>query len=116
METASRQVSRHHPDILMVDDDPVTIASIGDLLVGSGYTVASAPTGEAALNAAPSLRPRLLILDVGMPGMDGYTLCRRMREHPATSNVPILFLSSASSVEARVAGLRAGGIDFLGKP
>jgi sigma-B regulation protein RsbU (phosphoserine phosphatase) len=111
-----RQVSRHHPDILVVDDDPVTIASIGDLLVGSGYTVASAPTGEAALNAVPSLRPRMLILDVGMPGMDGYTLCRRMREHPATSNVPILFLSSASSVDARVAGLRAGGIDFLGKP
>lgn len=116
MHGASRQVSRHQPDILVVDDDPVTVASIGGFLVESGYSVASAPSGQAALRAAPSLRPRLLILDVSMPDMDGYAVCRRMREHPITASVPILFLSSSSSLEARLTGLRAGGIDFLGKP
>lgn len=103
------------PDILLVDDDPVTVAAISGLLSASGYAVASAPSGSAALRAAPGMRPRLLILDISMPDIDGYSVCRQLRAHPATASVPILFLSSSSAPDARLSGLRAGGIDFLGK-
>jgi sigma-B regulation protein RsbU (phosphoserine phosphatase) len=107
---------RPYPDVLIMDDDPVVIAALTDWLTASGYSVVSACTGEALIRAARTLRPRLVILDIGMPDLDGYAVCRHLRQQPWTLATPLLFLSSQASVDARVCGLRAGAIDFIAKP
>lgn len=103
-------------DVLLVDDDPVAVLAVRSTLTDAGYTVAAVPSGDAALDATPLLRPRLVILDVAMPDLDGFSVCRRLRAEDASTHFPVLFLSSSSGVESRIAGLRAGGIDYLIKP
>lgn len=105
-----------HPDVLVADDDPTVTSAIGGVLVEAGYSVHAVSTGAEALSAAAALHPRLLILDVSMPDIDGYRVCERLRSMPETSTIPVLFLSSSASLSARLSGLRAGAVDYLGKP
>src|SRR4051812_26061713 len=104
------------PDVLVADDDPTAIASVQFTLSEAGHSVATACSGSDTIRAAIATRPRLVILDVGMPDVGGYDVCRLLRANPATAEIPILFLSSASALASRVAGFRAGGVDFLAKP
>jgi sigma-B regulation protein RsbU (phosphoserine phosphatase) len=103
-------------DVLLVDDDPVAVLAVRNTLADAGYTVVAASSGEAALDATRLLHPRLVILDVAMPDLDGFSVCRQMRAEDTATHFPVLFLSSSSEVESRLAGLRAGGIDYLMKP
>jgi len=99
--------------ILVVDDEP-NIADLVELyLAREGYRVRKASTGEAALAAAERERPRLVVLDVGLPDMSGLEVCTQLR---AASNTPVIFLTARDSEVDRVLGLELGGDDYLTKP
>ncbi len=99
--------------ILVVDDEP-NIADLVDLyLARDGYRVVKAATGSGALEAVDRDRPRLVVLDVGLPDVDGLEVCRRLR---ATSQVPVIFLTARDSEVDRVLGLELGADDYLTKP
>ena len=99
--------------VLVVEDDEPLVASIRRTLAYEGYTVRTATTGLAGLQLAREAPPDLVILDVNLPGLDGFEVARRLR---AGGGVPILILSARDSVEDRVAGLEAGADDYLVKP
>lgn len=99
--------------ILVVDDDPHIREVICFALTKAGHVTVTADDGEAALSAVGTSRPRLIVLDVGMPGLDGLGVCREVRK---TSDVPILFLSARDEEIDRVLGLEMGGDDYVTKP
>ena len=113
---ATHQHEIFRPTILAVDDDPESLRLIAGLL-RDNYHVRIATGGEQALRAAEvEPRPDLILLDVVMPGMDGYDLCRRFRAQAHTRDTPILFLTVRSTVEDEETGFAAGGVDYLTKP
>lgn len=103
-------------DVYIVDDDPAALLSVREALAETGYMVRESLSSVVALRQAPLLRPRLLILDVSMPDLDGVSLCRQLHDVQATRGTPVLFLSSNAALESRLAGIRAGAVDFLCKP
>jgi two-component system, sensor histidine kinase and response regulator len=104
------------PLLLVVDDDAVNVELLCDLLEALGYRVLGAHGGEAALQAARERRPDLVLLDVMMPGMNGYEVCRRLKADPATAAVPVVFVTALSDTDDKVKAIEAGGDDFLTKP
>ena len=99
--------------IVVVDDEP-NIADLVDLyLAREGFRVLKTETGEAGLRAVKDHRPRLVVLDVGLPDVDGLEVCKRLR---ATSQIPVIFLTARDSEVDRVLGLELGGDDYLTKP
>ncbi len=105
-----------NPKILVVDDTPQNVKLLTDLLTVKGYTVVTASTGEEALVKVGSERPDLVLLDVMMPGMSGYDVCRKLRADPATALLAIVLVTSLDPHEERVKGMEAGADDFLSKP
>lgn len=99
--------------ILVADDDAQIRDVVRIALTQAGFGVAEAPDGRAALEKAESLRPDLIILDIGMPEMDGLEVCRTLRR---TSEVPILFLTAHADEIDRVVGLELGADDYVAKP
>ncbi|HEX8692189.1 MAG TPA: response regulator [Longimicrobium sp.] len=104
------------PLLLVVDDDAVNVELLCDLLEALGYRVLGAHGGEAALHAVRERRPDLVLLDVMMPGMNGYEVCRRLKADPATAAVPVVFVTALSDTDDKVKAIEAGGDDFLTKP
>jgi CheY-like chemotaxis protein len=102
--------------ILVVDDDLETVKLIGLMLERRGYTISAAQSGAQALAKAQAERPVLIILDVMMPDMDGYEVCRRLRANTATTDVPIIMFTAKTQVDDKVAGFQAGADDYLTKP
>jgi signal transduction histidine kinase len=102
--------------VLVVDDDPAGRNAVTALLSSDGYEVATAPDGPTALRLATELRPDVLLVDVMMPGMDGFDVTRRIRDLPDLAEVPILLLTALDDHKSRIAGLEAGADDFLYKP
>jgi pilus assembly protein CpaE len=102
--------------ILIVDDDIETVRLVGITLEREGYEIQAATTGKQALQKSADNPPDLFILDVMMPGMDGYKTARLLRERPETKDVPILFFSAKGSINDRVSGFQSGGDDYLAKP
>ena len=100
--------------ILLTEDDPLTLEALGELLRLEGFEVCEASSGEAALELWRSERPDLVCLDIMMPGMDGYEVCRRLRKLDAA--VPILFLSAKSEENDVIVGLELGADDLIRKP
>lgn len=101
--------------VLVVDDDP----SIVDLLVEflrHDYSVSVATNGQQAIDFCRQQLPDLVLLDVIMPDLDGYEVCRRLKSDPATRDVPIIFVTARNELEHEVKGLEAGAVDFLSKP
>lgn len=101
--------------ILIVEDDPIVIHTIERILRGV-YQVRVASSGVEGLQSARREAPDLVILDVIMPGMDGFTVCREMRQDALLSEIPILFLTAKTRDEDKIAGLSAGADDYLSKP
>src|SRR5881392_831919 len=99
--------------ILIVDDEPSILATMAPLLRARGYEVATATTGHAALDAVDHQPPQLVILDLGLPDLDGVEVCRRLREG---RSVPILILSARGAEREKVAALDAGADDYVTKP
>ncbi len=108
--------STRRPTILIVDDTPENIALISSLLKGA-YRTKVATEGETALRLASiNGQPDLILLDVMMPGMDGYEVCRRLKENPKTADIPVIFLTARSDVEDERRGLELGAVDYIAKP
>ena len=102
--------------ILVVDDTPANIKLLGDLLASRGYAVTTAANGEEALAKLAAEKPDLVLLDVMMPGISGYDVCRRIRADPATALLPVVMCTSLDPQQERVKGIEAGADDFLSKP
>jgi len=102
--------------ILVVDDVPVNVKLLADLLTIKGYAVVTAANGAEALVKVEKDRPGLVLLDVMMPGMSGYDVCRKIRENPATTMLPIIMVTALDPTQERVKGIEAGADDFLSKP
>jgi DNA-binding response OmpR family regulator len=103
-------------DILVVDDAPATLDLLSSWLKEAGYSVRAAISGELAIRSAFDFPPALVILDVRMQGIDGFEVCRRLRLHPATSEVPVIFVSGLTDIANRMRGFEVGGVDFITKP
>lgn len=102
--------------ILLVDDDPGNLSVLGSLL-HQHYDVLIAPSGERALQIATSVpKPDLILLDVLMPGMDGYEVLARLRGDPATSDIPVIFVTGLDSIEDEERGFKFGATDYIAKP
>jgi class 3 adenylate cyclase/CheY-like chemotaxis protein len=102
--------------ILVVDDTPHNVKLLADLLSVKGYRVVTASSGAEALAAVEAERPTLVLLDVVMPGMSGYEVCRRIRENPAAGILPVIMVTALDPAQERIKGLEAGADDFLSKP
>jgi adenylate cyclase len=102
--------------ILVVDDVPVNVKLLADLLTVKGYDVVTAANGAEALAKVEKDRPGIVLLDVMMPGMSGYDVCRKLRENPATTMLPIIMVTALDPTQERVKGIEAGADDFLSKP
>jgi DNA-binding response OmpR family regulator len=106
----------HTFNILIIEDDAIVARTIERCLRGNEYRIQVTNTGVAGLRAARRKIPDLVLLDVMMPGMDGYTVCKEMREDAFLKEVPIIFLTAKSKVEDKIIGLSVGADDYLGKP
>ena len=102
--------------ILVVDDTPHNVKLLADILGMKGYTITTAVNGEDALAKVAADQPDLMLLDIMMPGLSGYDVCRKLRESPATALLPIVLCTSLDPKEERVKGIEAGADDFLAKP
>ncbi len=102
--------------ILVVDDEPLIVEMIEDTLTTEGYTVSKAYSGEEALSAVESDPPDLVLLDLMLPGMDGYEVSRQMQRDARFSHIPVIMLTAKSAVSDRVSGYERGADDYITKP
>ncbi len=100
----------------MVDDNPENLRLLGAILEQQGYSTAFAINGDEALSFLENELPDLILLDIMMPGDDGYTVCRKFRELPVTKMVPIIFLTARTETDDIVKGFNSGGVDYITKP
>ncbi|MGL5062171.1 MAG: sensor histidine kinase [Microcoleus sp.] len=102
--------------ILVVDDTPTNLQVLFDLLSEQGYRVAIAKTGETALQRLQAFQPNLILLDVMMPGIDGFETCQRLKANPVTDDIPVMFMTALSDSVDKVKGLNLGAVDYITKP
>jgi DNA-binding response OmpR family regulator len=102
--------------VLVVDDDPVIVRLLEVNLRLEGYEVETAFRGEEALERAAATSPDLVILDVMMPGLDGWETCRRLRDQPASAGTPVVFLSARAQDDDRSDGVGLGSVSYVTKP
>ncbi|MCZ6633349.1 MAG: response regulator [bacterium] len=103
-------------NILIVDDTPANLRLLSSLLSESGFKARGVPNGPLALKAADLDPPNLIMLDITMPDMDGYEVCRRLKEKENTRDIPIIFISALDRVEDKVNAFKVGGVDYITKP
>jgi DNA-binding NtrC family response regulator len=103
-------------EILVVEDTQASLRLLADILTKQGYRVRPASDGSLALKSVAVKAPDLILLDVNMPGMDGYEVCRRLKADEQSRRVPIIFISAHSETEQKVKGFDAGGVDYITKP
>ncbi len=102
--------------IMLVDDNPTNLQVLFQTLEGRGYNLLVAKSGEAALSITRKALPNLILLDIMMPGIDGYEVCRQLKADPATKEIPIIFLSALGDTKDKVQGLDLGAVDYITKP
>jgi class 3 adenylate cyclase len=103
-------------DILIVDDKLENIRFLSSFLSKQGYQVRKAINGQAALMAARTVSPDLILLDINMPGMGGYEVCEKLKQEPQTSSIPIIFLSAGDDIDDKIRAFQVGGVDYITKP
>jgi putative two-component system response regulator len=106
----------HAGTILVVDDTHASLKLITDILVAEGYQVRPADSGELALASVAALPPELILLDILMPGIDGFEVLRRLKAREETCDIPVIVLSALTEVAQRVEALNLGAVDFISKP
>ncbi|MBW4514652.1 MAG: response regulator [Timaviella obliquedivisa GSE-PSE-MK23-08B] len=102
--------------ILVIDDTPTNLEVLYSALSSAGYDILVEMDGESGLEQAQNSRPDLILLDVMMPGIDGFETCHRLKANPATSNIPVIFMTALSETENKIRGLNAGAVDYITKP
>ncbi|MCF6314488.1 MAG: response regulator [Verrucomicrobiales bacterium] len=102
--------------VLLVDDNPVNLQVLYQALEQEGYELLIAQSGEEALQIAVEAKPALILLDINMPGMDGFETCERLKADAATREMVIIFLSARDQVQDKVKGLKLGAVDYVSKP
>jgi signal transduction histidine kinase len=102
--------------ILIVDDTPANLALVVECLEDRGFRVVIAQDGEEGLRRAQLVRPELILLDVVMPRLDGFETCRRLKSLPATSDIPVIFMTALAETGEKLTGFKAGGVDYVTKP
>jgi len=105
----------HRPRILLIDDEYLEIAFLTGTLEDD-YEVVFATDGIAALESASQNVPDLILLDVMMPGIDGFEICRRLKADHRTKGIPVIFITGLSEVAAETKGLQLGAVDYIRKP
>lgn len=101
--------------VLVVDDEPNNLKLLG-LILQDQYLLSFAIDGIKALDAAIKVKPDIILLDIMMPGMDGYETCRRLKANPETAKIPVIFVSAMGEVEDEQLGFEVGGVDYITKP
>lgn len=107
---------RNGTKILVVDDTPANLEVMTEMLSSVGYEVATAISGERALKRLKTYVPDLILLDIQMPGMDGFQICQAIKNDPKTANIPIIFITALSDIGHIVRGFSLGGVDYISKP
>ncbi len=102
--------------ILVVDDDPDNLGILFDYLNDVGFKVLLVQNSENALMQAESKKPDIILLDILMPGMDGFETCRRLKENDKTKDIPVIFMTALSDTENKVKGFKMGAVDYITKP
>jgi serine/threonine protein kinase len=102
--------------VFLVDDNPNNLSFLAGILRGHGFRVKVSSKGSRALVAIEAEPPDLVLLDIDMPEMDGYEVCRRLKSDPSTADVPVVFLSALDDVHVKVRAFEAGGVDYVTKP
>ncbi|MTJ15236.1 hybrid sensor histidine kinase/response regulator [Anabaena sp. UHCC 0187] len=102
--------------ILVVDDSYTNLLIISDLLKYSGFDVSIASDGESALQQVECKPPDLILLDLVMPGIDGFEICKRLKSNPTTSDIPVIFMTGMADTDSKVKGFELGAVDYIIKP
>lgn len=102
--------------VLLVDDNPINLQILYKTLQGCGYKLLIAKDGETALDIACKVSPSLILLDIMMPGMDGFEVCETLKKNPVTQDIAVIFLSALEDSSAKVKGFSVGGVDYISKP
>ncbi len=102
--------------LLLVDDNSINLQILYKTLQGCGYKLLTANDGETAVDIAIKARPSLILLDIMMPGMDGYEVCELLKARPETADIAVIFLSALEDSSAKVRGFSVGGVDYISKP
>jgi len=102
--------------ILVIDDQPANLKVLLYSLEQYNFEVRIAENGESALKILNNFKPNLILLDVMMPGLNGFDTCRKIKDNPDTADIPVIFMTALDSLEDKVAGFDAGGVDYITKP
>lgn len=108
--------TRNTIEILAVDDTLTQLKTLSSILTGNGFKVRPAISGALALNAVKQKKPDLILLDITMPGMNGYEVCERLKADEDTREIPIIFISAMDNVQDKVKAFKMGGVDYITKP
>lgn len=106
----------HQSNILVVDDHPANLSLLMQILTEQGYKVRVSPNGNLALRSIHLMLPDLILLDINMPDMDGYTLCQHLKSQPQTKDIPVIFISALGETWDKVRGFTLGAVDYITKP
>lgn len=112
----SGPIERTHKDILIVDDTPINLRVLAKILSDRGYKVRKALNGQIALTACQTLLPDVILMDIMMPDMDGYEVCKRLKSDPKTQDIPVIFISALEDEWDKVKAFKSGGSDYITKP
>src|SRR5258708_14565227 len=103
-------------DILIVDDTAANLGVLSAMLTPQGYTVRPAINGELALKTAQTATPDLILLDIRMPDMDGYEVCKQLKRDERTRDIPVIFISALNDLDDKLKAFQVGGVDYFNKP
>ncbi len=103
-------------EILIVDDKPANLRLLSQMLADRGYVVRAVKSGARALESIRATPPNLILLDIKMPGMNGYEVCRQLKERPESHDIPVIFISALNEIQNKVQGFDVGGVDYITKP
>ena len=109
-------ISSQLGSVLIVDDSLTNLSFLSAILENAGYAVLTASSGSGALKEAAQRHPGLILLDVDMPDMDGFEVCRRLKKHASTRSIPVIFISAMDEVRDKIRGFESGGVDYITKP
>ncbi|MDJ0568115.1 MAG: response regulator [Pleurocapsa sp. MO_192.B19] len=112
----NKNLSKVPQDILIVDDTLANLKVLSETLTNEGYEVRAVKSGQTALTAVQTMPPRLILLDIHMPEMNGYEVCQRLKANEATCNIPIIFLTASNEASDKVKAFESGGADYIAKP